>query len=194
MELKEIEDEGEIHPSGADESQSAVPKAATDVPDVNSNRSSSPEIEVHLFRGGKGPIDVFKSKLGGWGQDSLEVQDILDKYGFKSIYAFNPSSGRGVPIRFNHKNGRSILPYRPGAVIYVDGEPRDSLIKPISKILLGVAFLTLLISVFVKETPAWIKNSDFMGRMFPPWVIACIVIVFTRLRKRTRQFLKRYGW
>ncbi|CAN6442280.1 unnamed protein product [Victoria cruziana] len=192
MELKEIEDE--IHPSGEDESQSAAPKAATDVPDVKSCNPASPEIEVHLFRSGKGPIDVFKTKLGGWGQDNLEVQDILDKYGFKSVYAFNPSSGRGVPIRFNPKNGRSVLSYRPGAVIYVDGEPQDSLMKPITKILLGVAILTLIISVFVKETPAWIKNSDFMGRMFPPWVIACMVVVFTRLRKRTRQFLKRYGW
>ncbi|KAK6938227.1 hypothetical protein RJ641_031735 [Dillenia turbinata] len=83
-----------------------------------------PEVEIHLFRQGKGPIDVFKSSLGGWDQDLLEVRDILDKYGFKSIFAFNPESGRSVPICFNPKNGRSILPYEDGAVIFIDGEPK----------------------------------------------------------------------
>ncbi|GER29198.1 carbamoyl-phosphate synthase large chain [Striga asiatica] len=45
------------------------------------------------------------------------------QHGFKSIYAFTPESGRGVPIRFNPRNGRSLLTYRDDAVIYVDGEP-----------------------------------------------------------------------
>lgn len=83
-----------------------------------------PEVEIQLYRQGRGPIAVFKSKLGGWEQDQLEVIDILDNYGLKSIYAFNTQSGRGVPIRFNPRNGRSILTYRPGAVVYVDGEPK----------------------------------------------------------------------
>ncbi|XP_050367057.1 uncharacterized protein LOC126785413 isoform X2 [Argentina anserina] len=100
------------------------------------------EVEVRLYRQGKGPIDSFKSSLGGWDQNQLEVRDILDKYGFKSLYAFNPQSGRGVPIRFNHRNGRSILPYRDGSEVHIDGEPRDSLIQPITKILLGVALMT----------------------------------------------------
>ncbi|KAF2297498.1 hypothetical protein GH714_024408 [Hevea brasiliensis] len=83
-----------------------------------------PEVEIHLYRQGKGPIDVFKSSLGGWDQDLLEVRDILDKYGFKSVYAFNPDSGRAAPIRFNGRNGRSILGYRDGSVICIDGEPK----------------------------------------------------------------------
>ncbi|KAL6573339.1 hypothetical protein OROHE_001798 [Orobanche hederae] len=83
-----------------------------------------PEAEVHVYRQGKGPIDVIKTGLTGWDQDQLEVREILDKYGFKSLYAFTPDSGRGVPIRFNPRNGRSLITYRDGAIIYVDGEPK----------------------------------------------------------------------
>nr|XP_043616594.1 uncharacterized protein LOC122588525 [Erigeron canadensis] len=154
-------------------------------------RTKVPEVEIHLYRSGQGPIDVFKSSLGGWDQDQLEVADICDKYGFKSLYAFNTcGSGRGVPIRFNLKNGRSILPYKDGSVIYVDGEPKDSLIKPITRILLGVAVITVMIVLVMKETPGWAKKLNFTGinLNFPPWVLACVVIVFTRLRKRTKDF------
>lgn len=97
-------------------------------PNTSSNsktvKTKVPEVEIHLYRQGKGPIDVFKSSLGGWEQDQLEVREILDKYGFKSVFAFKPDSGRGVPIRFNPRNGRSILTYRDGAEIYIDGEPK----------------------------------------------------------------------
>ncbi|OVA17026.1 hypothetical protein BVC80_9041g22 [Macleaya cordata] len=153
-----------------------------------------PEVEINLFRRGKGPIDVFKSSLGGWDQDRLEVVDILEKYGFKSIFAFNPGSGRGVPIRFNFKNGRSLLPYRDGSVIFIDGEPKDSLIKPITKILFGLCVVTLLITLAMRETPAWVQKYNVFGGNFPPWILACVVIVFTRLRKRTRDFLTKFGW
>ncbi|THU59094.1 hypothetical protein C4D60_Mb03t21370 [Musa balbisiana] len=165
-------------------------------PDPNSSsgdKNKAPEVEVHLFRRGRGPIDVFRSKLGGWDQDRLEVQDILDKYGFKSLFAFNPESGRGVPIRFSSRNGRSVLPYTGGSVVVIDGEPKDSLVKPVTKIMVGVAVLTLLIAMFFKETPEWFKSSRFSGITFPPWVLACMVIVFTRLRKRTKDVLKKYG-
>ena len=102
------------------------PLLETHNPSSNSKsvKTKVPEIEIHLFRQGKGPIDVFKSSLGGWDQDQLEVRDILDKYGFKSVFAFKPDSGRGVPIRFNPRNGRSILTYRDGAEIFIDGEPK----------------------------------------------------------------------
>lgn len=103
---------------------SEVAEKPAENPNPRSVKTKVPEVEVHLFRSGKGPIDVFRSGLGGWEQNQLEVQDILDKYGFKSLYAFNTSSGRGVPIRFNARNGRSILTYTDGSVIYVDGEPK----------------------------------------------------------------------
>ncbi|KAK3018105.1 hypothetical protein RJ639_004790 [Escallonia herrerae] len=157
-------------------------------------RTKVPEVEVHLFRRGEGPIEVFKSDLGGWDQDQLEVRDILEKYGFKSIYAFNSKSGRGVPIRFNPKNGRSLLPYTDGSVIFVDGEPKDSLINPITKILLGVVVITLFIVLALKETPEWVKKLNLAGGSIPPWVLACVVILFTRMRKRTMDFLKKRGW
>ncbi|XP_078428886.1 WD repeat protein [Wolffia australiana] len=177
-------------------------EAISDVPSGNgaepitesAKKSKSPEVEVHLFRKGRGPEAVFKSKLGGWGQDQLEVQDILDNYGFKTLYAFNPASGRGVSIRFNPKNGRSLLPYNDGAVIFVDGEPKDSLVKPITKILFGVAVTTLLVAFLVKENPSWLRSSKNGGWSFPPWILACVVVVFTRVRKRTKDFLGRRGW
>lgn len=104
-----------------------LPRDETAAPVAESVKAKAPEVEVHLFRQGRGPVAVFRSKLGGWDQDRLEVQDILDKYGFKSLFAFNPSSGRGVSIRFSPRNGRSLLPYADGAVIFVDGEPKVSI-------------------------------------------------------------------
>lgn len=105
---------GEIEETGPNSSPDSHPRVKTKVP----------EVEVRLYRQGKGPIESFKSSLGGWDQNQLEVRDILDKYGFKSLYAFNPQSGRGVPIRFNPRNGRSMLPYRDGSEVHIDGEPK----------------------------------------------------------------------
>lgn len=96
---------------------------------TRSVKTKVPEVEVHLYRRGKGPIDVFKANLGGWDQDQLDVREFLDKYGFKSVYAFKPETGRGVPIRFNPRNGRSIVTYRDGSTIYVDGEPKVKLLQ-----------------------------------------------------------------
>ncbi|CAK9174171.1 unnamed protein product [Ilex paraguariensis] len=186
----EIEETTSTTDEDANDSSPLLPDPT---PKARSVRTKVPEIEVHLYRRGKGPIDVFKTSLGGWDQDQLEVRDILDKYGFKSIYAFNAQSVRGLSIRFNPRNGRSLLPYKDGSVIYIDGEPKDSLIKPITKILLGVAVTTLLIVLVMKETPQWVKKMNFTGGQFPPWILACVVIVFTRLRKRTRDFLTKRG-
>lgn len=158
-------------------------------------RTKVPEVEVHLFRQGKGPITVFKSTLGGWDQDQLEVRDILDKYEFKSIFAFNPDGpGRTVPIRFHPKNGRSMLPYKDNAVVYIDGEPKDSLIKPITRIVVGVAIITILIALVAIEAPAWAEKFSLKGIRIPPWLLACVVIVFTRMRKRTKDLFKKCGW
>ncbi|KAE9611374.1 hypothetical protein Lal_00011455 [Lupinus albus] len=157
-------------------------------------RTKVPEVEIQLYRQGRGPIAVFKSNLGGWEQDQLEVRDILEQYGFKSIYAFNPRSGRGVPIRFNPRNGRSILTYRDAAVVYVDGEPKDSLLKPVTRILVGVVLITIMILLVSRDTPQWFKKFNISGMNFPPWILACVVIVFTRMRKRTKDLLRKFGW
>ncbi|KAG6408499.1 hypothetical protein SASPL_131512 [Salvia splendens] len=177
-------------------------KAAEPEPVLKKNRSvttSVPEAEVHIYNRGKGPIDIIKVSLGGWDQDQLEIREILDKYGFKSVYAFTPGSGRGVPIRFNPRNGRSMLTYRDGARVYIDGEP-----KVLECYLLGliaqahhqnnisVAMITVIIVFAMKETPAWAKNLQSSVGPIPPWVLACVVIVFTRMQKRTKNFFQKY--
>lgn len=152
------------------------------------------EVEINLFRRGRGPIAVFKLSLGGYEQDQLKVREILEKYNFKSIYAFNSATGRGAPIRFYPRNGLSMIPYTDGAVISIDGEPKDSVINPITRIVVGVAVITLLIVFVMKETPQWAQKLDFSGGYFPPWILALVIIVFTRMRKRTKDFLAKHGW
>ncbi|KAL5779011.1 hypothetical protein ACOSQ2_009748 [Xanthoceras sorbifolium] len=184
--IDEIEEEDEEEKNRATES---TPLISSDPKSVKTKVS---EVEIHLYRRGRGPIDVFKSNLAGWEQDQLDVREILDKYGFKSIFAFSPGSGRGVPIRFNQRNGRSLLCYKDGSVVYVDGEPKDSLIKPITKILFGIAVITFIITLILKDPPELLKKLDISRGNCPPWVLACIVIVFTRMRKRTRDFLQKF--
>lgn len=190
----EAQEEREIEESAPllDPSTTEIATSALDSPSKLNRRSVKtkvPEVEVHLYRQGKGPIAVFKSTLGGWDQDQLEVRDILEQYGFKSLYAFNTESGRSAPIRFHPRNGRSMLPYKDGSVIFLDGEPKDSLIKPITRILVGVAVTTVLIMLVVKESPEWAEKFNIKGVRIPPWLLTCAVIVFTRMRKRTKQFL-----
>lgn len=175
-----------------EEESSSPPPESTPLLQQRKPQLNVPEAQVHVYRQGKGPIEVFKLALVGYEQDQLEVRDILDRFGFKSIYAFSPGgSGRGVPIRFNPKNGRSLLTYRDGAVVYLDGEPKDSLVMPVTRILVGVAVITCLIILVMKETPKWAKTLNFSGGRIPPWVLACAVIVFTRLRKRTKGFAEK---
>lgn len=158
-------------------------------------RTEVPEVELHVYRQGKGPIAVSKTRLGGWDQDQLDVRDILEQYGFKCIYAFNPNDGgRTVPIRFHPRNGRSLLPYKDGSVVCIDGEPKDSVIKPVTRIIVGVALITILIAVVVTESPTWAEKFNMKGWRIPPWVLTCAVIVFTRMRKRTKDFFKSRGW
>lgn len=85
------------------------------------------KVEIHLFRQGEGPIAIFKSELGGSEHSQLDVRQILRNHSLKSIFAFNPRSGRAAPIRFNTKTGNSVLSYRNGAVLYIDSEPKVSL-------------------------------------------------------------------
>ncbi|XP_074280338.1 uncharacterized protein LOC141605461 [Silene latifolia] len=177
-----------------------LPSESEITPTTTMNRSRSvrtkvPEVEVKVYRQGKGPIAEFKSSLGGWDQDQLEVRDIMEQYGFKTLYAFNSStSTRAVPIRFHPRNGRSLLPYRDGSLICVDGEPKDSLIKPITRIVVGVVLITILITLVVTESPAWAEKFNMKGFRIPPWLLTCAIIVFIRMRKRTKDFLQKRGW
>ncbi|KAI3965694.1 hypothetical protein MKX01_010651 [Papaver californicum] len=56
-------------------------------PNPNTVKTKVPEVEINVYRKGRGPIDKFKTNLGGWDQDRLEVVDFIYKYGFKSIFA-----------------------------------------------------------------------------------------------------------
>ncbi|KAF0918067.1 hypothetical protein E2562_022662 [Oryza meyeriana var. granulata] len=127
-------------------------------------------------------------------EDQLEVGDILEQHGLKSVFVFDPASRtRGVAIRFHPRNGRSLLPYVSGSTIFLDGEPKDSLLKPVTKVMIGVAAMTAVAAVLLKEAkmPEWLKASKLGNLNFPPWLLACMVIVFMRLRKRTKDAMKK---
>lgn len=54
--------------------------------------------------------------------------------------------------------------------------------------------MTLIIVFVVREYPHLAQKFNFSGGNFPPWVLALVVIVFTRLSKRTKNFLIKRGW
>ncbi|KAE8812612.1 hypothetical protein D1007_10311 [Hordeum vulgare] len=84
--------------------------------------AAAPEVEVQLFRHGRGPVAVFRSPLCGYTQDQQEVGDILEKHGIKSVFAFDAACrARGVAIHSTPHNGRSLLPYTADSL---DGEPK----------------------------------------------------------------------
>ncbi|KAH9620547.1 hypothetical protein KSS87_016496 [Heliosperma pusillum] len=189
------EEQEESSPLLNPEPRTEITSSTTTVNRSRSVRTKVPEVEVKVYRQGKGPIAEFKSSLGGWDQDQLEVRDIMEQYGFKSLYAFNSTTcTRAVPIRFHPKNGRSLLPYRDGSVICVDGQPKDSLINPITRIVVGIVLITILITVVVTESPTWAEKFNMKGFRIPPWLLTCAVIVFIRMRKRTKDFLQKRGW
>ncbi|KAJ4771554.1 WD repeat-containing protein [Rhynchospora pubera] len=137
-------------------------------PNPKSVHIKTPEVEVRLYRRGRGPVEVFKSRLGGWDQNQLEVGDILEKCGLKSLYAFNPEEGtRGVSIRFNAKNGRSMLPYTDGAVVYIDGEPKDSMVMPVTKVLVAVTFINSFNCNFPQGDSRLVKYLKTVKLEFP---------------------------
>jgi len=154
--------------------------------------STIPEVDLHLYVRGEGPIHVLKSPLGGWDQDRLDLQQIMDDYGLKALYAYNTRSGRGLRLRLNPRNGLSMVPYT-GNLVCIDGEPKDSWLKPISKILLMLALVTLLVVVVLRDPPQWIQKLKFMGGGSFPWTVAIIVIVISRLRKKFMNLLRSYG-
>jgi hypothetical protein len=154
--------------------------------------STIPEVEVHLYVRGEGPIHVFKTPLGGWDQDRLDLQQIMDDYGLKALYAYGARSGRGLRLRLNPRNGLSMLPYT-GNLVCLDGEPKDSWLKPISKILMVLALVTLLVVMILREPPQWIHKLKFIGGGSLPWTATIIVIVISRLRKKVRNLLRSYG-
>lgn len=151
-----------------------------------------PEVEVSLYVRGEGPIHVFKTPLGGWDQDRLDLQQIMDDYGLKDLYAYSARSGRGLRLRLNPRNGLSMLPYT-GNLVCLDGEPKDSWLKPISKILMLLALVTFLLVIILREPPQWVHKLKFIGGGSIPWTVTIIVIVSSRVRKKFKNLLRSYG-
>ncbi|XP_047059140.1 uncharacterized protein LOC124665811 [Lolium rigidum] len=184
-------------PAASDDAiQEESPAPAQSGKPGSESAAAAPGVDVQLFRRGRGPVAVFRSPLGGYTQDQLEVGDILEKHGLKSVFAFDPASrARGVAIRFNPRNGRSLLPYAAESTIFLDGEPKDPLVKPITKVMISFCAMVVVAAVLLKEAkmPEWLKESKLGNLNFPPWVLACIVFVFMRLRKRTKDVMKKVG-
>ena len=86
-----------------------------------------PFVEVRLYRRGAGPVAIFRSDLSGPRRDRLDVRRIQANHGLRALYAFKPEgSRRGLRIRCDPAAGYSALPFRDGAAIALDGEPKVS--------------------------------------------------------------------
>ena len=84
-------------------------------------------VEVRLYRRGAGPVAIFRSDLSGPRRDRLDVRRIQANHGLRALYAFKPEgSRRGLRIRCDPAAGYSALPFRDGAAIALDGEPKVS--------------------------------------------------------------------
>ncbi|KAJ3694128.1 hypothetical protein LUZ60_009608 [Juncus effusus] len=156
-------------------------------------RSNDRWVEVHLYRRGKGPTTIFRSGLVGPGSDRLDVRSILTKYGLRSLFAFKPPAGRGFKIRFDQSSGWSTLPYKAGSVVCFDSEVKGSLIKPMAIILIGVTVPVIAVLVLMKELPYQyqIRPKSLVGSLFPPWLLAFGVIIYTRMRRQPRVAISR---
>jgi hypothetical protein len=91
-----------------------------------------PFVEVRLYRRGAGPVALFRSRLAGPRRDRLDVRRIQAEHGLRALFAFKPGdSRRGLQIRHDPVAGYSALPFRNGAVIVLDGEPKVCLGLPV---------------------------------------------------------------
>ena len=116
-----------------------------------------PSVEVRLYRRGAGPAKVFRSVLGGPRGDRLDVRGIQAEHGLRALFAFKPDAprrARGLRIRPDPATGHSALPFRDGAAIVLDGEPKVS--EPISPVL---RFAPRGSWVLQKEFTAWVSSS-----------------------------------
>ncbi|KAL5079431.1 hypothetical protein RYX36_007852, partial [Vicia faba] len=113
-------------------------------------------------------------------QNCLDVRHILHKHSLKSIFTFNPRYDRVAHIRFNPENRNSALPYRNDVVLYIDNEPKESLLKPLSRILIRFALITIMVQM--GDQMRKIRPNDVMklgDRVYVP-----VSIAETRISKR----------
>ncbi|KAJ8426896.1 hypothetical protein Cgig2_005275 [Carnegiea gigantea] len=144
-------------------------------------------LSVQLVQTGTGPKTEQAKTLD---EDRIEfmwfdliLDQIMDK---PSRIGANFSCGDTISFReFNKRLCRTLE---------AELRDKDSLINPITRIVVGVAIITVLIALVVTEVPEWAEKFNLRGWRIPPWLLACAVIVFTRMRKRTKDFLNQRGW
>uniref|UniRef100_A0A0E0JEZ8 Uncharacterized protein n=1 Tax=Oryza punctata TaxID=4537 RepID=A0A0E0JEZ8_ORYPU len=148
-----------------------------------------PSVEVWLYRRGAGPVTVFRSALVGPRRDRLQVRAIQAEHGLRALFAFKPESSlRGLRIRPCPVagGGCSAVPFRDGAVIALDGEPKGSWTKPAAVIVAGVLVPAVMVAVAMKGVPEPLRSSRVVNAVFPPWILASAVIIYARVRTRPR--------
>ncbi|XP_040383735.1 uncharacterized protein LOC121055363 [Oryza brachyantha] len=147
-----------------------------------------PSVEVRLFRRGAGPVAVFRSPLVGPRRDRLQVRAIQAEHGLRALFAFKPEAPlRGLRIRPDPATGGcSAVPFRDGAVIALDGEPKVSWTKPTSVIVAGLLVPAAMVAVALKGVPEPLLSSRVVNAVFAPWILASAVIIFARVRTRPR--------
>ncbi|KAF8663202.1 hypothetical protein HU200_055804 [Digitaria exilis] len=146
-----------------------------------------PFVEVRLYRRGAGPVAIFRSDLSGPRRDRLDVRRIQANHGLRALYAFKPEgSRRGLRIRCDPTTGYSALPFRDGAAIALDGEPKESWTKPASVIVAGLLVPAVMAVVVVNGVPEPLRSWRVINGMLPPWILVSAVIIFARARTRPR--------
>lgn len=152
--------------------------------------AASPSVEVRLYRQGSAPAAVFRSGLVGPRRDRLDVRGIQADHGLRALFAFNPSaSRRGLRIRPDpNRGGLSALPFRDGAAIALDGEPKASWAwtKPAAMVAAAVLAPAAMAAVALYGVPEPLRSSRLANAAFAPWILASVVIVVVRLRTRPR--------
>lgn len=83
-------------------------------------------VQVQIYIAGKGPKHKIKVPLQGWERKQIDLEGIMSKYRLRSIYAYSLTSGRGLQLLYNPRNGLSFVSYsgKPDAVIRIDGDPK----------------------------------------------------------------------
>ncbi|XP_024518105.1 uncharacterized protein LOC112341732 [Selaginella moellendorffii] len=178
--------------------------------------SRQPLVEVELFIDGKGPEHVFKAPLGGWDQNRLDLEQIMIDYKLRAIYAYSLSSGRGQRLRYNPRNGLSMLPYsgKSDSIIRLDGDPKvrkfsilffrkfylewismilqRSRLVPVIKIGVGIGFIVAMVTcIFVDFSSDWIQalRNASAGRMM--LVVCFVTMIILQISRQARSHKKR---
>ncbi|EMS49088.1 hypothetical protein TRIUR3_01804 [Triticum urartu] len=124
---------------------------------------------------------------GGRRGDRLDVRGIQAEHGLRALFAFKPGvSRRGLRIRPDPATGDSAVPFRDGAAIALDGEPKVqvSWTKPVLMIATGLLVPAVMAVVAFNGVPESLLSSSVVNALFSPWILASAVIVFVRLRMR----------